>query len=107
MAAIEHSELSAPITKTVTLDGSKQQVQWPLNTRYVYFRFDAGNTTDRKYSLGVTGDQIQLNADEWYGVAVFHDVQTRHSMDGKKSWLYLEGDSGETVDIEYSVIGGR
>jgi len=103
MAAIDHSALSAPLTKAVTLDGTSQQVKWPANTRYVSFRF---LTTAGIYQLGSTGDPLTVPVNEWYGVAVMADKHTGNA-DTKDYQLYLDGTLGNVVDIEYSVIGGR
>lgn len=103
MAAINHSALSAPLTKTVELDGTSQQVLWPANTRYISFRF---LTTAGTYQLSADGDPVTVPVNEWYGIAVMADKHTGVA-DSKDYQLYLDGTSGNDVDIEYSVIGGR
>lgn len=112
MAAIDHTALQAPITKSVTADGTAQQVQYPPGTRYVYFRIDSTSTVSQyKVQLpGATADLLDVTAGQWYGVAVFADKHTGRAGStsaGTNSWLYVKADNLKTIDIEYSSIGGR
>lgn len=106
MAAINHTALTAPLTKKVVLDGTVQQVQFPPNTRSISLRFrvTAGSYKLESHAAGASSDMIAQEIDVWYNHAVAEGQQTPA---GDKSYLYIQGTALAEVDIEYSVVGGR